>query len=144
MAQNNQNAVLEAQAQLRYLQNVYSQQYELLENEIATFTLAMASTQRNVDMLGSKARLENSNILINGETGVYLEAHIKKVDKAVIYVGAGYLVEKSLADAEEYLKTNVKKQEETFRKLVNERQKIEKELVDISYKLAAIDQGRMS
>ena len=79
MAQENKPTAAEAQAQLRYLQNVYSQQYELIENEIATFAMAMGAIQKNMDMLESKERLSNSTILISGEGGAYIEASIKSV-----------------------------------------------------------------
>lgn len=141
MAQERRGSVAEAQAQLRYLQNVYSQQYELLENEIAAFTLAMGSVQKNIDILEGKGRLENSSILINGDGGVYIEASIKSISKVLVYIGAGYLIEKNAEEAKELLQTNSKKQEEAFRKLVSDRQRVEKELVDISYKLSALEQG---
>lgn len=127
----------EAQAQLRYLQSVYSQQYELLQNEIATFTMALGSTQKNADLLENRDKISNSTILISGEGGAYIEASIKSIDRAIVYVGAGYLVEKSAEEAMEYLKTNAAKQEETMKRLVADRQRIEKELMDISFKLSA-------
>lgn len=141
MAQENKPTAAEVQAQLRYLQSVYSQQYELLENEIATFTIAMGSVQKNLETLESRERLSNSTILISGEGGAYIEAGIKSLEKALVYVGAGYLVEKKVDEAKEYLKGNSKKQEETIRKLNAERQKIEKELMDISYRLSSLEQG---
>lgn len=131
----------EAQAQLRYLQNVYSQQYELLENEIATFSLGMSSVQRNLDILDNKGTFANSNILINAEGGAYIEGSIKEIKKVIVYAGAGYLVEKNVEDAKEMMKETQKKQEETIKKLVGERQKLQNELMDISYKLSALEQG---
>lgn len=139
--QNNQMSVAEAQAQLRYLQSVYSQQYELIENEIATFGIAMGAVQRNLDMLENKDRLSNSTVLINGEGGAYIEANIKSLSKVMVYIGAGYLVEKNVEEAETYLKSNSKKQEETMKKLLEDKQRVEKELVNISYKLSALEQG---
>jgi len=138
MAQDSNPSAAEAQAQLRYLQSVYSQQYELIENEIATFTIAMGAVQRNLEILESKDKLANSTILINGDGGAYIEASIKSVNKALVYVGAGYLVEKDAEAAMEFLKGNGKKQEDAIKKLISEKEKIEKELVDISYKLSAL------
>lgn len=144
MAQDDRNAAAEAQAQLRYLQNIYSQQYEVIENEIATFGIAMGSVQRNIDLLEKKAKIENSNILINGEGGTYIEASIKSINKLIVYVGAGYLVEKGAEEAKDFLKGNEKKQEEALKRLIGDKQKIEKELVDISYKLSLLEQGAKS
>lgn len=138
MAQQNQPSLEEAQAQLRYLQELYSQQYQLLENEIASFSMAIGTLNRNIELLENKDRLANSAILINAEGGAYIEASIKSMDRVMVYIGAGYLVEKGIEDAKLYLKGNSKKQEETFKKLAADKQKIEKELVDISYKLSTL------
>lgn len=142
MAEENKPTAAEAQAQLRYLQSIYSQQYELLENEIATFTMAMGSLHKNLETLENKDRLSNSKILVSGEGGAYIEASVKSLDKALVYIGAGYLVEKSIEDAKAYLKGNGSKQEETVKKLISERQKLEKEMMDVSYKLSILDQGQ--
>jgi len=141
MAQDKQPTPAEAQAELRYLQNVYSQQYQLIQNEINSFAVAMDSIQRNMELLKNKGRIANSTILVSGEGGAYIEASIKSVNKALVYVGAGYLVEKKAEEAEEYLSGNSKKQEELLKKLLTDKQKIEKELVDISYRLSALEQA---
>lgn len=134
-------SLAEIQAQLRYLQNIYTQQYDALVNEMATFSIAMGGMQRNIEMLERKDGIKNSNILISGEGGAYLEAKLGKMEKAVVYVGAGYLVEKEVEGAKQFLKDNYKKQEETMRKLSAERARMEKELVDIAYKLSMMGQG---
>lgn len=142
MAQQNQPTAAEMQAQLRYLQNVYSQQYELLDNEIATFAMAISSVEKSLSTLENKERLSNSTVLINGEGGIYLEAGIKSLEKVLVYVGAGYVVEKDTSGAIEYLKENARQQGEAMRKLSADKQKISGELVDISYKLAALEQSQ--
>jgi prefoldin alpha subunit len=138
--QDDNKSLADAQAQLRYLQNVYSQQFELLENEIATFSLAMNSVQRNLELLHNKNRLEKSKALINGDGGLYIEASISPLERVIMYVGAGYLVEKSPEEAKEFLQSNAKKQEEAAKKLTAERQKIEKQLFDIAYQLSILEQ----
>lgn len=130
----------EAYNQLKYLQSIYSQQYEILENEIATFTLSINSIQRNMQLLENANRLEGAKILINGEGGTYIEAGINSVKKVITYIGAGYLVEKDVEDAKSFLIGNEKKQEESLKRLAAERQKIEKELVEIALKLSSFRQ----
>jgi prefoldin alpha subunit len=130
----------EAVAQLRYLQNIYSQQYEFLENEIATYSLALNSMRRNSELIENTSRLSNSKILVNGEAGMYFEAGVGIMEKVIAYVGAGYLVEKSLEEAKEFAKSNERRSEEGLRKLISDKQKVEKELMDISYKLSSVRQ----
>ncbi len=131
----------EVLAQLRYLQTIYTQQYDVLANEMATFSLALGALQRNIEMLEKKAVLENSNVLMSGEGGAYIKAKIEKMEKALVYVGGGYLVEKDTEEAKQFLKDNYKKQEDTLKKLSTERTRIEKELVDIAYKLSVLEHG---
>lgn len=139
---NDQDAE-QAVAQLRYLQNIYSQQYEMIESEIATYSLALSAINKNIDMLEDPDKINNKEMLLNGEGGTYIVAKIKPVEQVITYVGAGYLVEKSLEDAKAFLNDNRKKQEENLRRLSEERLKIEKELVSISYKLSAYNQQQV-
>jgi prefoldin, archaeal alpha subunit/eukaryotic subunit 5 len=107
-------------AQLRYLQNIYSQQYEMIESEIATYSLALSAINKNIDMLEDPDKINNKEMLLNGEGGTYIVAKIKPVEQVITYVGAGYLVEKSLEDAKAFLNDNRKKQEENLRRLSEE------------------------
>ncbi len=127
----------EIMMQLRYLQNIYSQQYEVLENDIATYTIANTSLQRNLDLLDSEEVLD-SNILISGEGGAYIPAKIGKFETVMTYVGAGYMVEKSVKDASAFLRANQKKGEEFLNRLMTDKQRVERELMDISFKMNAL------
>src|SRR5271154_4969880 len=135
MPDNQKFDAKEIMMQLRYLQNIYGQQYEAIENDVATYTIANTSLQRNIDLLQNAASLENSNIIISGEGGAYVPAKISKMDKVMTYVGAGYLVEKSITEASEFLRANQKKSEEFLNRLMSDKQRIERELMDISFKM---------
>ena len=123
--------------QLRYLQELYTQRYEVLESEIATYSMAINAVERNIQTLEGTAQLENTSILV-GESGMYLNAAVKKIEKIITYIGAGYLVEKSVDEAKDFMKVNSDKHKEGMKKLTAEKQKIEKELVSISYKLSEL------
>ena len=140
--QSNQASVAEAQAQLQYLYNVYTQQHGLLENEIAALTMTSAAIARNIETLENKERLSGSKILIDGEGGAYLTATMDPIDKALVYIGAGYLLEKDAPQALDYLKANSKKQDEIIKKLNADKQRIEKELVSVTYNLSQMEQQR--
>ncbi len=125
--------------QLRYLQSLYSQQYENLNNNIATYTMTNTALQRNLDLLEKSKSIEGSNIMISGEGGAYVPAKIEKVDKVMTYVGGDYLIETTVETAKEFLGENIRRGEEIIKKLVSDRQKIENDLFDIQYKLSALD-----
>ncbi len=130
----------EAFAQLQYLQNVYTQRYEILNEQITTYSIARDAVLRSISLIDNAGSLENSNVLLNTEGGTYIEASVNKVDKLLTYVGAGYLVEKGIAEAKEFLEAAVKNSESAVAKLMGERQKVEQELFDISYRMAAFRQ----
>ena len=142
--QSNQASIAEAQAQLQYLYNLYTQQHSMLENEIGTLTLTTAAINRNIEMLENKERLSGSRILINGEGGAYLSATLDQMDRVLVYIGAGYMLEKSTDQAMEYLKSAKMKQDEAIRKLSADRQRVGKEIVSVSYNLSQLqaDQSR--
>lgn len=124
--------------QLRYLQSLYGQQYENLENNIATYTLTNTSLMRNIELLEKSKSVENSSIMISGEGGAYIPAKISKVDKVMTYIGGGYMVDKSIDEALEFLRANSKKGEEILNKMLAEKKRVESELMDIEYKIGAL------
>ncbi len=124
--------------QLRYLQNLYAQQYESLENSIATYTMTNTSILRNIELLEKAGSVEGSQIMISGEGGAYVPAKIEKISKIMTYIGGGYLVEKSISDAIDFLKSNNKKGEELLNRMLSDKKRLESELMDIEYKLGAI------
>lgn len=130
----------ELAAQLRYLQDLYSQQYQALQDNIATFTIAQSSLQRNIELLEKAGSVEGQNILLDGEGGTYLNARLEKLDRVLVYVGAGYIIEKDLGSATSFLKDNAAKGEQLLNRLTSDRQKIEKELINIAVKLNALQQ----
>ena len=124
--------------QLRYLQNLYMQQYENLENSIATYTMTNTSLLRNMELLEKSKSVEGSCILISGEGGAYVPAKIEKIDKIMTYVGGGYMIEKSVGEAIEFLKSNSKKGEEMLNRMLSDKKRLESELVDIEYRIGAM------
>ncbi len=136
-----QQDMQEMVAQLQYLQGVYTQRYDILNEQIATYNMAKEAVMRNMDMIDRASSMENKTILLNADGGAYIEANIGKLDKMITYVGAGYLVEKPLPEAKEFLQATVKGGDAAVSRLVDERKKVEKELFDISYKLAAFRQA---
>ena len=142
MAEEQKMDPQEIMMQLKYLQNIYGQQYEALENDIATYTVANNSMQRNLDLLERSDSIQNSNIIISGEGGAYIPAKMGKMDYVITYVGAGYMVDMNVQDAAVFMRANQKKSEEFLNRLVSERQRVERELMDISFKMNQLQQSQ--
>jgi prefoldin alpha subunit len=127
---------------LVYLQNVYNQQYEAIMNELATFSVAQAALQRNLDLLKRKDEMKSAKVLINAEGGTYIEASVKEISKVMTYVGAGYLVEKGADDAMAYIGRSIASGEEAMKRMMSDRQKLEDELVKLQYSIEAMQKGQ--
>lgn len=130
----------ELMAQLQYLQQIYSQQYQALEDNIATYTIAQSALQRNIEMLEKTELLKGANILMDGEGGTYIDAKMGNLERVLVYIGAGYIVEKSAEQAKSFLKDNETKGEQLMKRLAADKQKVENELIDIAYKMNALQQ----
>ncbi len=125
-------------AQLSYLQSMYSQQYEAVQNDIASYTIANTALQKNIDLLQSAKALGGSDIMISGEGGAYMHAKLSGSDTVMTYVGAGYLVDMDSVSAVEFIRSNQKKSEQVLNRLMSDKKRLESELLDISFKLNAL------
>lgn len=125
---------------LFYMQNLYNQNYEAIMNEIASFGMAQAALRRNIRVLESKDQVKGSSILVNAEGGTYIEASVKDLSKVITYVGAGYLVDKSIDQAKAFVAKNIESGDSQLKKLSEDKQQLENELVRIQYEIERLQQ----
>ncbi|MGI0141426.1 MAG: prefoldin subunit alpha [Candidatus Micrarchaeales archaeon] len=123
--------------QLRYLYSMYTREYEALGGEISNYMNVGAAFERNIEVLNKVSMVENSKVLLNLEGGTFIETDTKQVKSVMTNVGAGYLVEKNVDDAKVFLDTNYKKIQESVQELMLQRQRMEKEILDLSEKINA-------
>ena len=142
-SQGKPNTEENAYAQLRYMQNMYSQQYQLLEEQMATYSLSLDSLRKGVQFLAAAKPSSKSKTLLNIGGGAYVEASLPEIKSILVYVGSGYLMEKSVTESKEFVEGNLKKQEEILSKLDAQRKKLQGELINISYKLESMQQQQV-
>ncbi len=124
--------------QLKYLHDMYTQQYANIENSIATYSLTSTSINKNIELIEKSNSIENSEAMIGGDGGAYITAKINKISSIMTYIGAGYLVEKDIEQALAFLRENQKSSTEVLNRLVNEKQRLEREIFDLEYKMGAL------
>ena len=125
----------EALDRLTFMQNVYTQQYEAVMNELTTFSMAQAALRRNLFVLDSKDQVSGSNVLVNAEGGTYIQATVKDMKSVMTYIGAGYIIDKSVEEAKEYLNKSLETSDIQLKRLSEDKMKLENELVRIQYEI---------
>jgi prefoldin alpha subunit len=126
---------------LRYIYNVYMQEYESLLSTISGYTSASNAITRNIEVMEKLDTIEKKDLLLDLEGGVFIEVKSKQVSNVLTYVGAGYVIEKNKDDALEFLNKNIKRSKEIIDKFNLQKQKLENELLDTEYKLSILEQG---
>ena len=142
MAEDNHDHAKEEEEmqRLAYLQNLYGQQYEAILGELTNMGMLQAALHRSIELIKHKDRAKGANILVNAESGMYLEANVKDITKVITYVGGGYLVEKDVEKAREFLDKNLATIDENAKKLLSDKQKLEDELMRIQYSMELMQQ----
>jgi prefoldin alpha subunit len=99
--------------------------------------------RKGVQFLNDSKQADKKKTLISIGGGAYVEALFPDIRSALVYVGAGYLVERSVAEAKAIVEDNKNKQEEMLKKLDAERRKLQSELISISYRIETMQQQQV-
>lgn len=123
------------QGELRYMQQVYQNQYSMVNNSINMIL-------RELQGLSSAQKTLEDMDLVNGKetlTGIggdfYLSGSINKTDSVLVGIGAGYVIEKSVESAKTHAEELIKKHTESLNRLTKSKREIENALVEISYRM---------
>lgn len=138
MAEQNDTEAQNALAQLQYVKNAYTQRYELLNSQLTALGIAHESAIRGLELVSNASNINSSEILLSTDDATYITARVGKVESILTYIGGNYLVEKPVQEAKTFLEQNLKENESIRSKLVTEMQGVERELFNISYRIAAL------
>ncbi|MDE1828367.1 MAG: prefoldin subunit alpha [Candidatus Micrarchaeota archaeon] len=128
--------------QLKYLYDAYTREYETVVGEISNYMMASAAFDRNLQVFDNIGTVQNANMLVGLEGGTYLQTTTKEIKGVITSVGAGYLVEKSVADAKQVVSANYEKLQKNMKQLIEQRNKLEKEIMDITFKINSMQQSQ--
>jgi len=137
-----ENSDSEDANRLAYLQAAYNQQYELITNEIATYTMAQEALSKNKDTLDRIDNIENSKILVSMGGGTYVEASVGKISSVLTYVGAGYFVDMTIEEAKKFLSKNIEAGSEMIKQMIKDKNAVETQLLKINLALAKLQSGQ--
>ncbi|MGC8538888.1 MAG: hypothetical protein ACP5MK_03410 [Candidatus Micrarchaeia archaeon] len=127
---------------LRYLQELYMQEYNAVLGKLSEYAADSAAMERNREVLNNIDKIKGNNILLNLEGGSYIEVKVNDIAGILTYVGAGYIIETDKENASRILETNSKRVEELAKKLNAEKEKLEGILTDIEFEIEGYSSGR--
>lgn len=121
--------------ELRYIQQVYQNQYALIGNNINLLVQEVQqlnSAQKTIENLDL---VKGKEVITNIGSDFYIFGKVPSPDTVLVGVGAGYLIEKDPESAKEYVANLLKKRTESLNLLTKNRKELENALVEISYRL---------
>lgn len=127
---------------LRYLQELYMQEYNAVLGKLSEYAADSTAMERNREVLSNIDKIKGNNILLNLEGGSYIEVKVGEIASILTYVGAGYIIETDKENASRILQTNSKRVEELAKKLTAEKEKLEGILTDIEFEIEGYSSGR--
>ncbi len=122
-------------AELSYFQQLYQGQYEAVSRSINT-ALQMLGDMNNVkETLDRIGEVKGRNTLAPIGSGTYLHSKAEDVDSVVVGVGAGYLVEKSVDEAKQFVSAVIERQTVAINGMLKSKNDIENALLEVSLRL---------
>ena len=135
MADNEGKEEVKGIDELRYMQQVYQNQYAALNS-------SMNMQMQEVQMLSAvQNTLENNDMMKGKETlmhigaSVYMKTAAKGSDSVIVSIGGGYLVEKGIDEAKGYVSKMITKKTDILNSMAKSRKELQNALIDISYKM---------
>ncbi|AIF69362.1 prefoldin subunit alpha [Palaeococcus pacificus DY20341] len=132
----------EALQKLAYEYQLLQAQAQLLAQNLELLTLGMNEFKAVKETLEKLKEVEDEKpeILVPIGAGSFLKGQIVDKENAIVSVGAGYAIEKSLDDAIGYLDSRVKEYEEAIKKTQESLHQIEHKLQELAIKAQKLQQ----
>jgi prefoldin alpha subunit len=121
--------------ELRYIQQVYQNQYAMLGNSINIIIQELGQLNSAQKTLENMDLTEGKEVITNVGSDFYLFGKIPNSKTILVGVGAGYLVEKDIDSAKTYATEIIKKRTENLNALSKSRKEVESALIEISYRI---------
>ncbi|AEC52069.1 prefoldin subunit alpha [Pyrococcus sp. NA2] len=137
MAQNNKEL-----EKLAYEYQVLQAQAQLLAQNLELLNLARAEVQTVRETLENLKKVgeERPEILVPIGAGSFLKGMIIDKNNAIVSVGSGYAVERSIDDAIAFLEKRIKEYDEAIKKTQEALAEIEKRVGEVAKKAQEIQQ----
>lgn len=133
-----ENAKQQSVEELRYMQQVYQNQYSIATNSINALLQELQELNSAQKTLENVDTVKNKELITSVGGDFYAFSELKKLDTFLVAVGANYLVEKDVDSAKVFAANMIQKRNDNLSKIMKSRKEIEGALIEISYKLDSI------
>ncbi|MGI0133434.1 MAG: prefoldin subunit alpha [Candidatus Micrarchaeaceae archaeon] len=121
--------------QLRYMMQVYQNQYGMMSNSI---NMALNDLRE----LNNAQKTIESNDSVKGKlsftdlgAGFYMKSRIDEEDSVIVGVGGNYFVEKDNTEAKQYVARQVGRKTDELNKMIKNKKELEGAMMELSYKI---------
>lgn len=127
-----------SEEELRYLSQAYSERYTVLTEEIRDLVGVLESLNNSKKTLMEFDSIKGKKLLTPISSIMQISTVAEGADRVMVNVGAGYVAEKSTADAEKFLDAVIEEKSKQFSTLSKEKDSIESILLQLSYTLTRV------
>ena len=129
-----QNAI----SQMGYLQEMYNERHALVSQEIKNVVETVQELSNALNSLNAADQIGKRSTMMHMGSDVYALGTVGELKTVVVGIGGNYLVEKGIDDAKLLISGRMERYNKALQSLMKERGELESALMDISYKLEAM------
>ncbi|MCL4387643.1 prefoldin subunit alpha [Candidatus Marsarchaeota archaeon] len=137
-AQESGESLEEAVQNLQYMQQVYQNQYATISREINAVMDYINELNAAKASMEKFDKIKDSKILSPIGSSVFINAKAASEPNVLVGIGGGYLIEKEIANAIEYLSSRIEMHTKSMQELLKARNKAEEAMFEISTRLDKI------
>jgi len=120
---------------IAYEMQLYREEAQVLQQQLGNLQLNYASVELAIQTLENIAKLSKGDqMLLPVGSGAYIKSKVEDNEVALVDVGAGVVVEKSIPDAVKFLGTRINDMDST-------REKLQKNFVEVSNRLKSLEES---
>jgi prefoldin alpha subunit len=133
--QQPQSPVATTVEEFRYLQQIYQNQYLLINQEIGNRSENLRELDSAQKALENMDALKGKSTLIPMGASTFATGTITDGKSVVIGIGAGYMMEKNVDDAKNYISKAIEQETKFINQLNKNKKDVEAALMEIAYKI---------
>ncbi len=121
--------------ELRYIQQMYNNQYMSLANEVNARLELLKDCETAQKTLENVSEIKDKNTMQPIGHGVFASGKITNDKTFVVAVGAGFFVEKDINGAKAFIAKEMEEEQQHLNRLGRTKRELEAALMEISYKI---------